>query len=321
MNALTKTESTALAPTRAPQFDLSPQTFEQALTFSEYLANSDMVPKDFKGKPGNCLVAIQWGMEIGLKPLQAMQNIAVINGRPSLWGDAVIALARNFPLCEYIIEEDDGRTATCKVKRRGEAEQTRTFSMDDAKTAGLLGKQGPWTQYPKRMRQMRARAFAIRDVFPDALKGLPMAEEVMDMPRDMGQAEEVSKPAIPAALLADARGAAEKGVAAYQEFWKAAGAEARKTLAGEHPKLKQWAIDADKARTTEAPVIDPQDNPEAGGASGEVTLESVLAKINAAKNEDALNVAADWANALASDADKKTAGDRYDARLAEMRGE
>ena len=123
MNALTKTESTALAPTRAPQFDLSPQTFEQALTFSEYLANSDMVPKDFKGKPGNCLVAIQWGMEIGLKPLQAMQNIAVINGRPSLWGDAVIALARNFPLCEYIIEEDDGRTATCKVKRRGEAEQ------------------------------------------------------------------------------------------------------------------------------------------------------------------------------------------------------
>ena len=180
------TESTALA-TRQP-FDLSPQTFEQALTFSNYLADSDMVPKDFKGKPGNCLVAIQWGMEIGLKPLQAMQNIAVINGRPSLWGDAVIALVRSSPLCESIIEEDDGHTATCRVKRRGEPEQFRTFSMDDAKAAGLLGKQGPWTQYPKRMRQMRARAFAVRDVFPDVLKGLPVAEEVQDMPteRHMG---------------------------------------------------------------------------------------------------------------------------------------
>lgn len=185
-------DSTAIATRQ--QFDLSPQTFEQALTFSNYLADSDMVPKDFKGKPGNCLVAIQWGMEIGLKPLQAMQNIAVINGRPSLWGDAVIALVRSSPLCEYIIEEDDGRTATCKVKRRGEPEQYRSFSMDDAKAAGLLGKQGPWTQYPKRMRQMRARAFAVRDVFPDVLKGLPVAEEVMDTPseRHMGMAEEVT---------------------------------------------------------------------------------------------------------------------------------
>lgn len=324
MNALTKTESTALAPTRAPQFDLSPQTFEQALTFSEYLANSDMVPKDFKGKPGNCLVAIQWGMEIGLKPLQAMQNIAVINGRPSLWGDAVIALARNFPLCEYVIEEDDGRTATCKVKRRGEAEQTRTFSMEDAKTAGLLGKQGPWTQYPKRMRQMRARAFAIRDVFPDALKGLPIAEEVMDMPRDMGQAEEVSKPAIPAALLADARAAAEKGVAAYQDFWKAAGAEARKTLAGEHPKLKQWAIDADKARTTETPVIDPQDNPEAGAdpqpGTPAVTYATVMEKLIKAKSMDALDVAADWIGEVADEAQRAELSAKYEEFKAKLGG-
>ena len=101
---------------------------------------------------------------------------------------------RSSQLCEYIIEEDDGRTATCKVKRRGEPEQSRSFSMDDAKAAGLLGKQGPWTQYPKRMRQMRARAFAVRDVFPDVLKGLPVAEEVMDTPteRHMGIAEEVT---------------------------------------------------------------------------------------------------------------------------------
>lgn len=187
------TENTALTTAPRQQFDLSPQTFEQALTFSKYLAESDLVPKDFKGRPGNCLVAIQWGAELGLKPLQAMQNLAVINGRPALWGDAVIALVRSSQLCEYVVETDDGTTATCKVKRRGEPEQVRTFSMDDARAAGLAGKQGPWTQYPKRMRQMRARAFALRDVFPDVLRGLPVAEEVMDTPTEkhMGPAEVV----------------------------------------------------------------------------------------------------------------------------------
>lgn len=174
-------QQSALVPQSRQQFDLSPQTFEQALTFCDYLAESDLVPKDFKGKPANCLIAIQWGAELGLKPLQALQNLAIINGRPALWGDAVLAIVRASPLCEYVTESDDGNKATCKVKRRGESEEIRTFSMDDAKTAGLLGKAGPWTQYPKRMRQMRARAFALRDVFTDVLRGMAIAEEIMDI--------------------------------------------------------------------------------------------------------------------------------------------
>lgn len=178
-NALAHQSVTALRP--ASQFDLSPQNFEQALTFSNYLADSDMVPKDFKGKPGNCLIAMQWGAELGLKPLQSLQNLAVINGRPALWGDAVIALVLSSPVCEYVTEDDDGYTATCRVKRKGAPEQIRTFSMEDAQKAGLAGKQGPWSQYPKRMRQMRARAFALRDVFPDVLRGMPVAEELQDM--------------------------------------------------------------------------------------------------------------------------------------------
>lgn len=186
--------------TQTKTFDLSPQTFEQALTFSGYLAESDLVPKDFKGKPGNCLIAMQWGAELGLKPLQALQNLAIINGRPALWGDAVIAIVRGSPLCEYVIETDDGETATCKVKRKGEPEQIRTFSMTDADKAGLTKKDGPWKAYPKRMRQMRARAFALRDVFPDILRGMPVAEEVMDIPRaeerDMGVAQ-VVQPSVP----------------------------------------------------------------------------------------------------------------------------
>lgn len=165
----------------APSFSLAPKSLDEALKFADVLAKSSIVPKDFNGNPGNILVAIQWGMELGLQPMQAMQNIAVINGRPSLWGDAVIALVRGSPLCESIIESIEGDVATCRVKRRGEPEQSRSFSMADAKAAGLSGKSGPWTQYPKRMLQMRARAFALRDVFPDVLRGMPIAEEVMDM--------------------------------------------------------------------------------------------------------------------------------------------
>ena len=101
MNALTQTENNAVAP-RGMGFDLSPQTFEQAMKFSQMLAESDLVPKDFRGKPGNCLIAMQWGSELGLKPLQALSNIAVVNGRAALWGDAVIALVRSSPLCEYV---------------------------------------------------------------------------------------------------------------------------------------------------------------------------------------------------------------------------
>ena len=191
-------------------FDLSPQTFEQALTFANSLADSQMVPKDFMGKPGNCLVAIQWGMELGLKPLQCMQNIAVINGRPSLWGDAVMALVLASPHCKDVIETYEGTgdnyAAVCVAKRHGRADKTGRFSLVDAKAAGLLGKSGPWTQYRDRMMKMRARAFALRDQFADVLKGMAVAEEVMDTPteRYMGEAvPAISTPETPEFYPAD----------------------------------------------------------------------------------------------------------------------
>jgi hypothetical protein len=298
---------------KATTFDLSPQTFEQALTFSNYLADSDMVPKDFKGKPANCLVAIQWGMEIGLKPLQAMQNIAVINGRPSLWGDAVIALARNSPLCEYIVETCTDTVATCKVKRRGEPEQIRTFSMDDATKAGLKGKQGPWAQYPKRMMQMRARAFAIRDVFPDVLKGLPMAEELQDTPRDMGPASEVSqKPAAPDSLIDAARIAAEAGVASYSAFWKAASPEDRKAIGkDEHNRLKDVATAADAART-----VDPSTG-EIGKVTAK-TFEEIIQALIAAQNIDQLFVAGEWISTVENMDEQNMLAAKFDELKAEL---
>ena len=60
------------------------------------------------------------------------------------------------------------------------ADYTEEFDLNKAKKAGLLGKAGVWTQYPERMMQLRARAFALRNRFPDALKGIKSREEVED---------------------------------------------------------------------------------------------------------------------------------------------
>lgn len=173
------------------QLSLAPQNMKEALEFSSMLAKSSIIPKDFMNNAGNIMVAIQWGMELGLQPMQAMQNIAVINGRPSLWGDVVIALVKASPLCEYVTETVDDKGAKCAVKRKGEPEQVRYFTEEDAKKAGLWGKQGPWSQYPKRMMQMRARSWALRDVFPDVLRGIASAEEESDakMLKDLEEAE------------------------------------------------------------------------------------------------------------------------------------
>lgn len=160
---------------------LNPANLHEALEMAGVLCKSSLIPNDFQGNAGNVLVAIQWGMELGLAPMQALQSIAVINGRPSLWGDAVIALCKAHPVCEWVREYEEDGVAVCVTQRRGDPDPVeRRFSMDDAKRAGLLGKAGPWTQYPRRMMQMRARSWCLRDAYPDLLRGMAVAEEQQD---------------------------------------------------------------------------------------------------------------------------------------------
>lgn len=176
--------------TEITTFDLSPTSLDEAMKYAELISTSNICPKAMQGKPGDVLVAVQLGNEVGLKPLQAIQNIAVINGRPTLWGDAMLALVRSSGAMSTIVESVAEGVATCTVVRSDDpAIHERTFSLDQAKRAGLLGKQGPWSQYPERMLQLRARGFALRDIFGDVLCGLYSREEVEDMPiiKDVAQ--------------------------------------------------------------------------------------------------------------------------------------
>ena len=161
-------------------FSLTPRNLQEALEFAKILASSSFVPPQFRNKPHDVLVCVQYGAEIGIQPIQALQNISVINSRPCIWGDLMLALVLSHPDFEDIQETDDGNTAKCVLKRKNMTAHTATFSIDDAKIAHLFGKQGSWTTHPFRMRQMRARGFAIRNVFADALKGIGMREEIED---------------------------------------------------------------------------------------------------------------------------------------------
>lgn len=194
--------SPAVKPERAPiaieESGVSLRSFDEMARFSQAIIASGLAPKSFQ-TPESVMVAIQTGMEIGLKPMQALQGIAVINGRPTLWGDAALAIVRAHPDFLNIEEEfergenEESMMAVCVIERSGQTPTRRTFSVADAKKAGLWKKAGPWSQYPKRMLAMRARSFAMRDAFPDALKGCGIREEISDIPK--AKAREL-KPAV-----------------------------------------------------------------------------------------------------------------------------
>ena len=198
-------------------FSLSPRNLAEAMEFAKIIAQSDMVPKDYVNKPGNVLVAVQTGAELGLKPMQSLQGISVINGRPSIWGDAMRALVISHPEFEDLHEEKQDTYCTVTLKRRGRSPVVTTFTMDDAKKAGLAGKSGPWQTAPKRMLQMRAFAFAARDLFADALKGIKSTKELRDYPAEERVERDIT-PAPAAAAVAAPAARAELPLCTPEKF-------------------------------------------------------------------------------------------------------
>jgi hypothetical protein len=164
----------------------SPELYEHYQKVAVMMSKSEIVPNSYRGKPADIFIAMEMGYQLGFPIAQSLQDIAVINGRPCLWGDGLLALVLSHKECEGINEEpltdDKGNVIgyRCTVSRKGYKPREQVFTLQDAQAAGLLKKAGPWTQYPKRMLQMRARAFALRDVFGDALRGFKIAEEQQD---------------------------------------------------------------------------------------------------------------------------------------------
>lgn len=231
-----------------------PTSVEELWRVSKILASSNMVPRGLN-KVEDIFIAAQMGLELGLYPIQAIQNIAVINGRPALWGDAVIGLVLRSGLLEYIKEEfkgtypEDNFKAICSVRRKGFQEiLAKEFSIEDAKKAGLWpGKNdsrnlSPWAKYPKRMLQMRARSWALRDSFADVLKGFYPVEEAIDIP----PATEAQRtdPAVITEYLDDSPGPA-----------KLIGEEAKQDTSIIDPYKKIHAMAVEKNNELDSPIF------------------------------------------------------------------
>jgi len=180
MNALVEQKATVSAGGSIAA--LIPQNIEEAFRVAKYFAASGLAPRGMD-TPEKIIVAIMAGAELGLPPFQALQSFAVVNGRPTLWGDGLIAVVRSngFQVREWIEGAGNDAVAHCEVTRPDSGEMiSRSFSVADAKTAGLWDKQGPWKTNPARMLQMRARGFACRDGAADVIRGFQMREEVED---------------------------------------------------------------------------------------------------------------------------------------------
>jgi hypothetical protein len=172
---------------------LIPQEGVDVQKIAEMIHVSGLAPYGLKSWQAIAVV-MMYGAEIGVPPMQAMAGIAVINGRPVVWGDLGMAIIRESGLVDGWKEEftgtpyEDSFTAICRVRRKGDQLSEwheSTFSVADAKLAKLWGKTGPnggptpWVTHPKRMMMWRARN-VFRDVFPDVTRGFRFREEAQD---------------------------------------------------------------------------------------------------------------------------------------------
>jgi hypothetical protein len=193
---------------------IMPTSFEECVRMSRAACAAGILPKikvgtypkkreenDTEQEMRGAMIIMQ-GLEVGLPPMQALQLIAMINGKMTVHSEGIPALlwSKGFKIHDYIEGEDDERVAHCYVTRPDGTKIHRTFSVKDAKKAGLWspeakikknGKSGtyetnndsPWHKYDYRMLKARALGFAARDGAADALRGIWVREEAEDIDR------------------------------------------------------------------------------------------------------------------------------------------
>lgn len=167
--------------------NLMPQTQAEKYEMANVLCKSGLIPRGLD-KPEKVFVALQWGHELGLTPMVAVNNIAVINGKPTLSADIMSAVVKRSPEYGGIrwIEMSD-KKAECEITRilpNGEKETiTSSFTIEDAQKAGLAGRE-VWVKYPKRMLKHRCLSYGLKDMFPDMLAGLYDPEEMESVQSD-----------------------------------------------------------------------------------------------------------------------------------------
>jgi hypothetical protein len=159
---------------------LRPKSYGQIIKLAQMACESGMVPKAFANEPHRTAVAMMMLAENDLPVITGLKYVAVINGQPAFYSDAVPGIARKRGLIKHRREWFEGAgetlTAHCEVVNSDGDTFKSSFGVTNARRANLWGKD-TYKQYPERMLMWRARSYAIRDAAPDAFMG-PTVEEL-----------------------------------------------------------------------------------------------------------------------------------------------
>ena len=159
---------------------LRPKSYGQIIKLANMACESGMVPKPFANEPHKTAVAMMMLAENDLPVITGLKYVAVINGQPAFYSDAVPGIARKRGLIkrrrEWFEGTGDNLTAHCEVINSDGDTFHSSFSVSNARRAKLWDKD-TYKQYPERMLMWRARSYAIRDAAPDAFMG-PTVEEL-----------------------------------------------------------------------------------------------------------------------------------------------
>lgn len=174
--------STALAivpvqPGGSASTQLEPSTAEQAFWLASQLVKSGLLGRSVQ-RPEAAFAVILAGRELGLTAMQSLRSIHIIEGKPTLSADLMAALVKRSPRCKYFrLVKSTPTIATYATDRDGEGMTEMSFTIDDAKTAGVTNKNN-WKTYPAAMLRARCIAQLARAVYPDLLMGIYEEDEI-----------------------------------------------------------------------------------------------------------------------------------------------
>ena len=152
------------------------------MQYAQALAASNLLPRAYQRQPANVLLAVQMGEALGIPPIQAINSIHVIEGKPTASADLIASLVRRAGHKLRVKEAADGTAVTATLIRSDDPDFAfeATWTMAKAQQAGLTGK-GVWKQYPGQMLRNRAITEVCRQGAGDALFG------VIYTPEELGQ--------------------------------------------------------------------------------------------------------------------------------------
>ena len=152
-------------------------------------ANSGMVPRDYINKPDNCFVACELAARMNVSPTLVMQNLYIVQGRPSWSGQACIALINGCGKFDHdlhftFVGDPGTLTHGCFAHTHKDGHEIRstTITMKMAADEGWSKKAGSkWLTMPEQMMMYRAAAFFARVYCPNVLMGFSTVDEAEDI--------------------------------------------------------------------------------------------------------------------------------------------